>query len=98
MSRSNIDDVAAVMAEKVKDLATFCVANKVPVVLMYAIEKQHKTKTEVTVLTPMKLGVELTEDKITPMVALVGIDKFKIVPIKTDEIFDEDSYYPDDTE
>lgn len=98
MSHNNADSVAAVMAEKIKDLHAFCIANKVPAVFMYAIEKKHKTNTEVIVLSPMRLGVDLTEDKISPMVALIGTDKFKIVPIKTEEIFDEESYYPDDVE
>ena len=98
MKQNNIDDIAKVLAEKVEDLKNFCITNKVPSVFMYAIEKNHKTKTETTILTPTKLGVSLTEDHISPMVVLVGTDKFKIVPIKNEEIFDESVYYPVDTD
>ena len=96
MNYNNRDDVAAVLTAKINDLNLFCIANKVPAVFMYAIEKNGKTKTNTTVLTPTKLGVHLTNDQITPMVALVGTDKFKVVPIKHEEIFDEATYYPAD--
>lgn len=96
MKYNNRDDVVSILTERINDLNTFCVANKVPAVFMYAIEKNGKTKTKTVVLTPTKLGVELSEDHISPMIALVGTDKFKIVPIKQEEIYDEVSLYPTD--
>jgi len=96
MAYESYRDVAAILDEKIEELNDICIANKVPAVFMYAIEKNGKTKTKTTVLTPAKLGVKLTEDHISPMIALVGTDKFKIVPIKQEEIFDESTYYPAD--
>lgn len=98
MGNNHRDDVALILKEKIEDLNMFCIANKVPSVFMYAIEKNGKTKTRKVVLTPAKLGVKLTEDQITPMIALVGTDKFKVVPIRQEEIFDEEAYYPADME
>lgn len=96
MNSNNRADVASIMAEKIGELNAFCITNKIPAVFMYAIEKNGKTKTETIVLTPTKLGVKLSDDHISPMVALVGTDKFRVVPIRQDEIFDEATYYPED--
>lgn len=98
MSHNNREDVTSVLMEKINDLSAFCITNKVPAVFMFAIEKNGKTKTKTVVLTPTKLGVKLSDDHISPMVALVGTDKFKVVPIKQEEIFDETSYYPAETD
>ena len=49
MNYNNRDDVAAVLTAKINDLNLFCIANKVPAVFMYAIEKNGKTKTVNTV-------------------------------------------------
>ncbi|MFT4144392.1 MAG: hypothetical protein QM644_08025 [Mobilitalea sp.] len=98
MSYKNKDDVISILTEKINDLNAFCITNKVPAVFMFAIESNGKTKTKTVVLTPTKLGIKLSDDHITPMVALVGTDKFKVIPIKQEEIFDETLYYPAETD
>lgn len=95
MNNCTIEDS---LTEKIQELSSFCIINKIPAVFIYAIEKEQKTATHSVVLTPAKLGIKLSEDRISPMVVLAGTDKFKIVPIRDTEIFDESAYYPVDAE
>ncbi len=98
MVRKNAEEVKDVLDQKVEEITSLCTANKVPFAVIYSVETEHGTDTSYSILTPAKVGIKLTEDRISPLVVIIGTKKFKVVPVKEEEIFDEETYYPDYSE
>lgn len=89
--------IKKMLEEKAKEFISLCTLNKVPVVVIFAVnDANSKTETVSYAVTPTKAGITLTEDKITPLLPIIGTDKFRIVPLQQEEIFDESAFFPDD--
>ena len=92
------ESITELIDKKIDELNTLCAANKIPFACLYAIEKGKHTETRGRVLTPTALNVKLTTDKITPLLAYEFTDNFKIVLLRKDEVYDEETFFPADAQ
>lgn len=67
------NDVKSLMSQ----LREICFAERLPLAIFVADEKDKKTEYESCILTPMHLQRPLSNDKITPLVTLLN-DNFRI--------------------